>query len=217
MSNSKVTYNIKKKKRYNAKKKNYKISKADKALKIALGLKKQLNAEVKRYEYGTFNPNLDQSATTSFLLMNAIPQGITDVTRIGDSLKVLKFELNGHIGWNAASVAQVVRLVVFWDKQATVSTATRLLDNVGTSYVVDAPKAYDSRFETRTLYDQRFILSANDPVRLVRIKIPVGLHTQYSAGTGTILTGALRLAMFSDQGINFPTTNMQAFVYYSDD
>lgn len=186
------------------------------AYKLASKLAAYVNTETKRYDYGTFNPNIDNTASVSFLTMNSIAQGVGDNQRTGDSVKIMSFELNGHFSHNSSNTAEIIRLIIFWDKQGTITALSALLDNNGSSYVVDSPKVYDNRFESKTLHDQRFVLSANDPVAIVKIKIPVGLHTQYSAGTTTINTGVLRLAICSDQGINFPGSNLIAHTYFVD-
>lgn len=189
------------------------------AYKTAKYLKQLVNVEEKVHDYASIAGTFDYNGTIHTL--NAPAQGDGDTTRDGDSMKNQSVGLKIQFTANAAADHNV-RMIIFWDKQNTVSAGSDLLEITGTS---DAPysfKKHDTRFESKVLYDVRFVLSANSPesgkFHLIDIPyIKLNKHTQFNAGTTTINTGALKLLVICG-GVttNLPTVSVYSRLKFTD-
>lgn len=191
-------------------------SMAKNALYIAKGLKSLVNVEMKRFE-SNINGSVD-NAGNNYYTLNSVPQGDTDGTRDGDSLKMHRIHVKGHFNIHPSSTVTTIRAVLFIDKQDTLLTAPDFWDNLTLGSCVDSSKHYDSRFESRVLCDKRFCLNTNQPNSLLDLSCKVGLHTQYVNGTTSIATGALKLMLISDitSAGNKPTFDVVSYLYYTD-
>lgn len=181
---------------------------------LATKLAAMVNTETKRWSYGLISSAPDW--TGSIYTLNAVPQGDTDASRDGDSLKVQKLEIAGHLNIHASASSTIVRMILFWDKANDISSVTQFWDNTSTAYAVDSTKLWDNRFDTRVLWDYKFTMDLTNPVAIVKQVQNVGLHTQFSAGSTTINTGALKLMIISDQQTNTPSINLVPYIYYTD-
>jgi len=89
--------------------------------------------------------------------LTLVPQGTTDVTRIGDSLTPMSLEVRGHLVLNQAGRQYCMgRMLIFrWlqDTDDTSPTVTDVLDFVGSDQVVLSAIAHDKREDYNILYD----------------------------------------------------------------
>lgn len=183
------------------------------AYKLATKLASLVNVEEKIFSNNySFNVGYDGN---DYYQLNAIPQGDTDVTRDGDSCKIQRVSINGHIGINGSASQTVVRILLFWDDDANL-TAANFWTNLSTAYAVDSHKNHDYRFKSKMLIDKKFSLTTNDGVAMIDMNAMIGRHTQFNAGTTTINSGSLRLLVLSDQAINEPAINLVTTVYFTD-
>lgn len=153
------------------------------------------------------------TSTTSYLC-NDIDTGDTKATRDGEQIYTRSLGGRFTIGHNSASAlnAAVCRVVLYRPRQ---------LDNLASSL---AYTDYIDPSEQIVLYDKTFTVSTSDPVKVVNLgykfynnKIPNGLKTTYSSGTGTdIEQGPVYLAICSDQGTNGPLLNGYVRCFFKD-
>lgn len=179
------------------------------AYRLARRLKDAVNTEYKFFD--------TQSTTTpdyngSIIALNAITQGQTDNTRIGDSCKLQNLILRGHLA-AAAGAAAVIRMIVYWDQQNKSSAASDILQYTGSVYGVYSPKQYDKRFQTTVLMDKVISSVPTADSSLYRFDevIPINRHTQFDGGTTTVNTGALKMLLISSN----VTTNLPSVVFLS--
>lgn len=183
---------------------------AYKGFKLASHLAGLVNIEMKHQDISN---NVTPSRTGTIQILNAIPQGDTDVSRDGDSLKMQHYSLHGRITHNSSSVqaGQQVRVMIIFDDQVKVGTAADVLNQTTTQYAVLSHKDYDKRFQTKVLYDRTFLVNPQRPDMIFNINLNINKHTQYEAGTTTVNTGSLKMLYISDEG----SANLPGFEYTS--
>lgn len=179
---------------------------------MAKGLKKASNIEYKAADVQDLS-NANYSGYIATL--NNIPQGATDSSRVGDSIKLQTVTIRGQLG--RVTSDSTCRVILFWDKQNKVTTASDILQYVGSSYAPFSDKYYDKRFQTKIFYDKVFTLDSNSPLRPFKIVKRIGLHTQFEAGSNTINTGVLRLLFISNVNANTPSLQYNSHLTYTDD
>lgn len=157
------------------------------------------------------------SYTSTYGILNTIPQGSAESQRIGDSLKLQNLTLRFNI--QRTSADSFARILIVWDKQNAAASASDILTGLGTVNSTNGPKNYDKRFVTSILYDKTFNVNSNHPQQMEDIVVTVDQHTQYAAGTTTINTGALKILYLSNlsAGANNPNLNYYARLTYTDD
>lgn len=196
-------------------------STANKALRLARKVANLVNIEEKIDDTQQTSVTFDYNGAIDIL--NNPAQAITDVGRIGDSIKVQKIHIKGTVaGSTTAGTLSNNRLILFWDEQNQVATAADLLETVGSTYSPFSPKHYDKRFRSNILYDQHFSLStvpgSQAWFKNFEVSLPIGKHTQFSAASTTINTGALKFLYITDVVTsNLPNITYYARCFYTDD
>lgn len=186
------------------------------ALVMAKRLKDMVNTEYKFYDQQV-NATYDHTGILNIL--NTPAQGQTDVTRIGDSIKVQNLTLRGYIYANPAAVSTLFRIMVIWDPQNKSTATSDILEQVASVYAPISPKNYDKKYQTKVLYDKchSIVSGASDSaMRQFDAVIPVNQHTQFSNGSTSINTGALKILLVSAAGANLPTCVYWARTTYTD-
>lgn len=186
------------------------------AYKMGTHLKSVLNVETKQIEDVTL-----QSPTNSGYLstLNAIAQGDTDTTRDGDSIKIMRIKISGFASINLASTdPQFLRIMVIWDSNNTITSASNVLGSAGNSYVVNQNKNWDYRFKYSVLYDRRVALCPNGASGVIfpSTNIEIKKHTNYLNGTTGIQNGALKIVLFSNVATDAPAVVLLTQIQYVD-
>jgi len=117
--------------------------------------------------------------------------------REGDSIKMKDIVVRGVIDYNTLGVAEMIRVIIFIDKQNTITTASQLLQTVGVYLATESEKNEDNKFNTKTLYDKTFMVSANKPQTKFKWVSKLGFHTHFNKGSATINTNALKICYIS--------------------
>jgi hypothetical protein len=175
--------------------------KAELALSKAMQMERYM--ESKYYDYAGIITNLDRDGDLS--VWNPIPQGDTDITRDGDYLYMKNVEIRASIwhdpqtGNQGASAG--VRFILFYDKQNTISAVSDLVDTSGNDTTnMLSPITWDVRKQVQILLD---VMVDADGVWKERVlkhwHIQLNKQTQFSAGSTTITTGALKGLFISDR------------------
>jgi hypothetical protein len=138
-------------------------------------------------------------------IWNGIPQGDTDSQRNGDKLVMKELDLRMAV-WHDPQTGNQgassgIRFLLFYDKQNTIGTVADLLDvtaNDTTNML--SPITWDLRKQVKIIRD---VLIEADGVykekTLKRYRVKLNHQTQFSAGTTTITTGALKAIFISDR------------------
>ncbi len=202
----------------NKAKKNGKMSDGSKALKMVKRLKKGI--ELKHLD--TQSTNIIDWNGLFITGFNTMAQGLTDVTRIGDSIVCKSFRLS--ICYSSFSTNSNVRIIIFWDKQDQIGAVTDILATSGSSQVTNSAYNYDKRHRFIILYDRLTVLQ--DPTVSISVKHTVKWlslkHklTTFNAGTTAILNNKLKMLLISDRDPAVPADRPQieffARMIYSD-
>ena len=184
------------------------------ALKIAKRLKDMVNTEYKFFDTQA-TTNVDY--TGSLNILNSMAQGQTDVTRIGDSIKVQNLVVRGAIASSAVATSSL-RMMIIWDPQNKTTTTADVLEYVGSVYAPFSPKDYDKRFQTKVLYDRvhSLVPTAESALTHFDYVIPINQHTQFEGASTTINSGALKMLIISSSIANLPVVVFQARISYTD-
>lgn len=167
--------------------------------KMGLKAMKYLNTEHKHFDSEDLNIPVD--ANGGLRTLNLVPQGDTDQSRDGDSLKMLTLTMRGII-LNASVGNSTTRVIVFMDKMNQISTVSDLLEAIylGGNNATNAPKNYDNRFRSKIIWDRSFTTSPNGKTEYnYHDTIELNTHVQYNNGTTTIQSGALKICVISNQ------------------
>lgn len=204
-----------------AKKKNYKRSRrptryqnyaagASQLWSDVKKLKNLINVEEKHVDYiSGSTPGYNGSLTT----LNSIPQGDTDGTRDGDSLKMQKLKLKMNVSNTRLACA---RIMVIFDPQNKCTNVDDILTQVGTIYAPISQKNYDKRFNCKVLYDKRITIGPYNQNKCFEKHLRIMKHTQYEAGGTVINSGALKLLLIGDAVANFTTFRIYSRLTFTD-
>lgn len=189
---------------------------AYRAFRLAKRVANAVNVEYKISDASNVAGAVDYTGGVVSLPSN-ISQGITDSTRIGDSIKIQNLTLR-YIGVRNTADS-ILRVMVLFDPQNKIAAVTDVLQSTGSALSVISPKNYDKRFQNNVLYDRTMTLTTADhPYVVEDIVIPIDKHCQYNAATTTVNTGDIKLLTISNvSGVNLPTFTYYARLSYTDD
>jgi len=188
--------------------------KANAAYHMARKLKDQVGGiEYKHVDLiSAFAPDNDGD----LVILNSIAQGDSDNTRDGDKIKMQNLTIRFDVIGNAVT-PDLVRLIIFHDKQNVIATVADYLQGVSEISSVLQPKNYDQRFRSKTLYDRTFTVSPDGPrIRHVTKVIKLNISTQYQGGTTTALTGSLKFIVLAIPAVAVSAFNMVSRLTYTD-
>lgn len=182
------------------------------ALKTAKWVAGLVNAEYKYFE-------TDQNASTTYngsmYNLCAPAQGGSVIQRDGDSVKMIKLTINGQI--NYATTPEIVRIIIFIDKEAVIgATPGNLLESVGSGTVVRANKNQDYKFDSKILLDRSYVLDTYHPLRKFKYVIPLKIHQHFTAGSTTVKNNGLTIAIFGQTAAAAGTFSFHSHVSYVD-
>lgn len=202
-----------------SRKRNYRNSTAQRALALA---KKANRTELKYADYSltaggagdytiidlgsiAFNPTMG-------LIPNAEHNG-----RIGNTVQAKSMHFRTTVAWNPnGSTAQQVRIIVFkWLNEGSPTNVSDYLANDN----IQSPKSVDHRFDSKTLYDRTFILSAENPKKIWNYKQKMNWPVHYENTTDRPDRGKLSVLFITDEtSANVPvlSTNGTARFFYTD-
>jgi len=186
------------------------------ALKLAKRIARVVNTEHKFYDNNQAT-SVDYSG--ALYTINTPTQGVSVSQRVGDSIKMLNCTLRGGVFWNSAgNPIQMVRLIVFFDKENSTSGVNDILESSWTSSgnAPFSPKNWDKQYRTKILFDKTYQLDLYHPQVLFNELIPLDMHTEFESGTASIDSGALTTLLISNVNSNVPTCSYVSRVTYVD-
>lgn len=185
------------------------------AYKVAMRLKDMVNIEYKFADATATTGSLDYNGSLFSIIGAAnggtgIPQGTTDTTRVGDSIKLQNLTMRYTVARNGQDAW--ARVFLIWDPQNKLTAVSDVLQSTGSALAVITPKNYDKRFQCRVLYEATHKLdsSGNGLSKVDRV-IPINKHVQFAGGSATSITsGDLKMLIIS----NVVTSNLPTMAYY---
>ena len=118
---------------------------AKKALDLAIKTKKLLNVEYKFID--KFANNAAVVNTPTLISLPLITQGVTDVQRVGNSIRLTRYTLNYILKISTAATNSMVRIMVVWDSQPNSADlpASLLLEQTASTTNIVSPYKIDSK------------------------------------------------------------------------
>jgi len=199
--------------------------------RLASRIAEMVNIETKVYTMGQTAANPDPVMTTVAFNWSSMTNGILndpglgdmDFQRIGDSIKIHNVKIHGLLLRPTAFDAVAVRILLYWDEGNMSPLGSDVLYASGFGQVgsVTTFKDWDKRKNTRILHDETVTLnnwaaSGIGSWHKFDISKKLGLHTQFEAGTQTIVTGALRIMFLSTTSVNM-NGYFTSEIQYTDD
>ena len=189
---------------------------AQKALKVAKFVAGVINVEYKWLQVGSSSTVGTWNGT--LVTLNSCNQGSGASQRNGDTMKMKSLVIRGEFERNTLGVtSEVCRLIIFIDKDNTITSGSQLLNNYGSNAVVYSQKNEDTKFDSKIIYDKTFVVN-DQSFKQIRFNIykKVGWHTHYTAGTSTIAHNALKMAFFTQTPSNGAKITYQSRLSFVD-
>ncbi len=204
-------------KRYPRKKyKKNAYSMAKRALKVASGLKRQVE-----YKHVTFDQSIDTISYTGDVTTdcNNTIQGTNDTTRVGDKIFCNSMRLGFRL--EKGDVNCNLRVLIFWDKQNTIGGPNDLINSGGTILAPLGQYNVDTRNQWIKLFDKQYVLYDNKPVISFKKSLRIHKQTLYSQGTANIASGRIAMMYISDIPLgqpigSYPNVKCSQRLYFSD-
>ena len=218
------TYN--RRRRYNKKTKKQPVS-----VSVKKYVHNVLNRAIESKSYQVMQTYSTQDSTTpTFYDLTNMAQGVTEVTRIGDSISAQHIDFNVHVNAAGANILdQMVRCVVFKWHQDSTSVAPVIGDVLAAPtnvlYQVSAPASFTDPGTVTILYDHLFKIGENilgsdiANTQVIMKRIPIrGKRINYYFNTTTGM-GHVFVMFISNlvvAGGNYPTIALNSVLYYKD-
>ena len=152
---------------------------ATRALKMVQQLTRLINVEFKYFE-----TDLSAQATSSGNMQNICypTQGVSVNQREGDSIRMKTAQLTGEITFASPNNGpEVVRIIMFIDKQGTIASGSDLLENVPSGSAVRSNLNQNNKNDVIILSDESYALDQYHPIVLFNVHLPVEMHQQFVA------------------------------------
>jgi hypothetical protein len=160
------------------------------------------------------------SSSWQYVLCNAISQGVTPSTRIGQSIKCVGIELRYTILCATASTAfQTVRLMLFVDKQPNAANPGAT-DVYGAGVLLPRTVGYLDRFKVIHEITMAFSPISNNGIMTGSFIHKQDFHQEFNTGNAGTIADITRNSLFvgyyTDQGANQATVSFTCRYVYVD-
>lgn len=185
------------------------------ALKTAKWVAGLVNAE---YKYFDVSPSLPIASTYNGYITGPLcapPQGVDVESRTGDSIKMVNMTLRMLINYNGVNYENI-RVIVVHDKENSIVNVSDFLDLTGTSLAVLSPKNQINQYDSKTIFDKTYSISANRPQVIIHKVIKLNMHTHFQASTTTIKNNAIKLIVLGQQASSGATFQYFSKITYLD-
>jgi len=155
-------------------------STAMKALKIATRVASMINVEYKYIETDVTSAAISWNGSIYDGL--CLPQqGVTVNQREGDSIKMKNLTIEGTLFRSSGN--EIVRIIIFIDKDCSITTPATYWEGIGTNNVVLSDKNQDNKFKTKMLLDKTFIMTDDQPLKLFKWVVKIDKHLHFEKGS----------------------------------
>ncbi len=208
-----------KKRRY--KKKNYN----NRAIMLAKKALRMINAEYKLIDTSSIALSVPDGGGTVVQLTN-IAQGTTNITRVGNGLKIASIYTKVMLHIAAAASSSQVRIMLVHDRQTNgaLFATTDLLESVTNIRGLISPRNIDHIRRFTVLFDKMYILNQNiasaiSTTRYTKVYKKVDIHARYDGNAGDITDlsqSSLGLLLISNEATNVPTADVDVRIRFLD-
>ncbi len=179
---------------------------------------RMINVEYKFLDT-TIGSNINEVSFINSL--SAIPQGDTQSSRDGISIKSINLSYRINFLRNASDTTQMVRMIIFRGKQENTVNPIPfdvLQDTTGTASV-QSFKNYDKKFKTKILYDKVFVLDEGNSSRkyisgVIRMDGHVNYDISDTSGS-TVESGGIYILLVGNSS-NAPASLQKYRLTYTD-
>lgn len=185
---------------------------AKRALKIAMGVAKLVNAETKFFDINQTVVASNYNGTIAELCLPT--QGVSAIQREGDSIKMKNLTWRGMITYNGQN--ELVRLIIFIDNQNTITTGAQLLQTVGLANAPFSPKQVDNKYDSKILLDREYMITINDPIVKVDFGLEIDTHLHFNYAAATVDKNDLKYCIISQTNVTGATYSFYSRVTYMD-
>lgn len=179
----------------------------------------QRNAELKYFDV---NATTTSSTSGVVISLSNVPQGATDITRVGDELKIRSLRVAYTVSQDTSitnfNVYTRCRVVLFQWKLDTSPIALDVMQSTGANVSCETPYDHDARRNYNILYDKVhvFALGASPHQHSEPVCYPTQTKMRFEAGASTLANGALYMLFFSDTTTTLPTMAYYSRLLYTD-
>lgn len=177
-------------------------------------------SEVK-YDDTFFRANAVNWGGAELGILNNPPQGITDTSRIGDTIYCKSMFIRHSFLRLDSTTCDFVRVIYIQDYRNTISSITDLLaSSFSDAAAIYANYVWDKRRDYKVLWDR--IVNISPGLRSAAYfttKIRLKCRTQFNGATTTIEQNAIKCFMITDQSpliANFPAYSADVRLMYTD-
>lgn len=171
---------------------------ARKAFKTAKFVASLVNSEYKQYDINT--TAADHTYNGTIINLCTPSQGSAVNNRTGDSIKMKNLTFRGEALKNATE--ELLRVIIFIDRQNTITNGSDLLQSVGNTNAVFSPKKDDNKFDTKVLKDSLYKVTTDSPMTRIEFVLKINEHLHFNTGVSTVDKNALKMAVFSQSNVN---------------
>lgn len=166
--------------------------------------------------------HLSSGTPTSLIAIN---QGSTDITRVGDRIRLKRLWFSGKIYGHASSTAPVATrlIVVCWNPVGAAAVNVPAASSVvqaSTGYLPYGAYSKDFGDSYQVVYDAVFSvnpISASAEAEILHFDRALTIDAQFNAGGTTPVTNNLYAFLLTDASANQPSCNFQSTVWFDDD
>lgn len=188
--------------------------KATKALSIIRAIKR--SQEKKHHDTPLAGVTLSNDGIVAMpsVILNNMSPGTTDTTRIGDSVFCTSLLMKYTIQL-INNTTTSTRLIIFIDKYSNGLVAADILALVAVANVINSPRNYDKRLQSKIIYDRTHNLSNGGANEIIHVKkyIKLNAKTQFINGSLSFTRNVIHLLAFSD--LPFASPDLPVLNFYS--
>jgi hypothetical protein len=181
----------------------------------------------RKYKYTILETTLTAASATSTtpISLIALNQGVTDITRVGDRIRLKRIWFTGKIYGSASATGPIsARLVIVcWNPLGAAASNAPVASQVlqgSAGYLPYAAYSKDFGDSYQVVYDvlvsvNPFVLEAE--AEMVHLDRALSIDAQFNASGTVPVTNNLYLFLVDDAGFNHPAVNFQCTLWFDDE
>jgi hypothetical protein len=168
--------------------------------------------------------SITPSQSGGIAALHLLAQGVTENTRVGNSIKVHRFSFKAVLAMSSSTTqASTYRILIVRDMEnnGVTPTGADVLESVGSS---DAPKShpnFDNKKRFSLLFDELMQLNAaSNATAIINVEIPLEKHIEYrgtTAASGSNAEGSMFCLIFTNEATNVGSFSVASRLEYTDD
>jgi len=184
-------------------------------------IRKLINIETK---FGEVGASTTQNATATITQITQLAEGVTNTTRVGQSIRLQTLEFDNFATVHASStLSTAIRTIVFRDLEntGTAPVATDLLESASNPQAMSSAYVWNNLRRFAIIYDEVLLLNINNNNGgFQRLRVPHHGHVKYRGTDSSAASageGSVWMLMVSNQATNSPTVTWTFRITFTDD